>query len=261
MQLLISDFILHMIFSGKTTLLNLMGARISHSFFVSSESENANFTLSESYVCDGQIRYNGAPYDYHSLRNRMGYVEQYDYHMPLFTVRETLIFHAKLRFEMNIEIEKLAEIVDDILVTLGLVTCRNTRVGSHEVKGISGGEKRRLSVGIQLLMNPAICLLDGMYTHSDTSCFINVVTIEPTTGLDSYTSLHIMEMLKDLASKGRTVIFSIHQPRYDIFRLIDDVVLLSQGKQIWYGSTVDMLHHFQLLGYSCPKLTNPAGNL
>ena len=109
------------------------------------------------------------------------------------------------------------------------------------VLGISGGEKRRLSVGIQLLGDPSVCLLD-----------------EPTTGLDAFTARHVVETLQDIAHKGRTVIMSIHQPRYDVFALVDDVILLSRGHQIWSGSTKDMLKHFDSCGFPCPELTNPA---
>lgn len=98
-----------------------------------------------------------------------------------------------------------------------------------------------MSVGVQMLFDPSVCLLD-----------------EPTTGLDAFTARHIVETLNDIAHSGRMVIMSIHQPRYDVFRCLDDVILLAQGRQLWAGSAVNMLKHFEALGYPCPQLTNPA---
>jgi ABC-type multidrug transport system ATPase subunit len=96
-------------------------------------------------------------------------------------------------------------------------------------------------VAVQLLLDPAICLLD-----------------EPTTGLDTFTARHVIETLKSLALNNRTVVLSIHQPRYDVFKCLDDVVLLARGRQVWTGSCKDMLRHFSAVGYPCPALTNPA---
>jgi ATP-binding cassette subfamily G (WHITE) protein 8 (sterolin 2) len=82
---------------------------------------------------------------------------------------------------------------------------------------------------------------------------------EPTTGLDAFTARHVVETLQDLAHKThRTVVMSIHQPRYDVFALIDDVILLSRGRQIWSGPSRRMLDHFETTGHPCPSLTNPA---
>jgi ABC-type multidrug transport system ATPase subunit len=77
-------------------------------------------------------------------------------------------------------------------------------------------------------------------------------------GLDAFTARHVVETLRDLCRQGRTVVLSIHQPRYDIFSLLDDVLLLSRGKQMWWGSASGMMKYFQALGHPCPPLTNPA---
>lgn len=108
-------------------------------------------------------------------------------------------------------------------------------------EGISGGEKRRLSIGVQLLLDPTVCLLD-----------------EPTTGLDAFTARHVVQTLYDLAhSGGRTVLLSIHQPRYDVFALFDDVILLSRSQLVWAGEKDRMLQHFHALGQPCPQFMNP----
>lgn len=106
----------------------------------------------------------------------------------------------------------------------------------------TGGERRRLSVGIQLLFDPSVCLLD-----------------EPTTGLDTFTARHVVETLRALAlDNNRTVVMSIHQPRYDVFGCLDDIVLLSRGQQLWSGGSRDLMKYMEKLGYPCPVLYNPA---
>lgn len=183
---------------------------------------------------------------------------------------ETLSYQAKLRLPVGATEEELHDRVHEVLKTMGLVQCGGVQVGNEEKKGISGGEKRRLSIGIQLLSDPSICLFD-----------------EPTTGLDAFTARHIVQTLKSLASvsrlpnmshatteatspskakslsfrsavKKRTVILSIHQPRYDIFALVDEVTLLSRGDIVWSGGVKEMLEHFNRLGHACPALVNPA---
>ncbi len=77
-------------------------------------------------------------------------------------------------------------------------------------------------------------------------------------GLDAFTARQVVQTLRDLAMKGRTVILSIHQPRYDVFALLHDVLLLSRGSQVWWGDTASMLRHFEQQGQPCPMYTNPA---
>lgn len=161
---------------------------------------------------------------------------------------ETLNFHAHLRLPLQSSAAEKQRRVMEVLQTLGLQLCAPIRVGSENVKGISGGEKRRLSIGVQLLSDPSVCLFD-----------------EPTTGLDAFTARHIVLTLKQLTGsqgspKGgrKTIILSIHQPRYDIFACIDEVILVSRGELIWSGPVSTMLQHFESVGYSCPAFTNPA---
>jgi len=111
-------------------------------------------------------------------------VQQFDFHLPSLTVKETLLFHANLRLPQGTDPLKRQQRVQQVLSTLDLHQCANTRVGDAELKGISGGEKRRLSLGVQLLADPAVCLLD-----------------EPTTGLDAFTARHVVQTLQQLAHK------------------------------------------------------------
>ena len=168
-------------------------------------------------------------------------MQQFDFHLPSLTVEETLSFHAHMRLPQHLQRHKRQQRVCSVIAQLGLQQCAATRVGSDEVKGISGGEKRRLSLGVQLLADPPVCLLD-----------------EPTTGLDAFTARHVMETLQKLARRGRTVLVSIHQPRYDVYALLDDVVLLSRGRLVWAGAKESMMRHFADLGHPCPALVNPA---
>jgi ATP-binding cassette subfamily G (WHITE) protein 8 (sterolin 2) len=179
-------------------------------------------------------------------------VPQFDYHLPSLTVLETLQYQARLRLPVDTDEKVMKGRVYEVLRTLGLSHCAGVQVGGAELKGISGGEKRRLSIGVQLLGDPSICLFD-----------------EPTTGLDAFTARHIVQTLKELAfmptspldnsvGRKRTVILSIHQPRYDIFACIDEVTLLSRGELVWSGPVADMMQHFASLGHPCPELVNPA---
>jgi ABC-type multidrug transport system ATPase subunit len=213
-------------------------------------------------------------------------VPQFDYLIPSLTVLETLQFQAQLRLPENVDESDRNACVQEVIKLLALVKCANIPVGNDDIKGISGGEKRRLSIAIQLLLDPVVCLLD-----------------EPTTGLDAFTARHIVKMLKALAEmnfeaesydndsddeekmivkspsafslgsfskslhsissfsaslRRKTVIMSIHQPRYDILQCVDEIVLLSRGCLVWAGSSEKALLHFQSLGYECPLYVNLA---
>lgn len=176
-------------------------------------------------------------------------VPQFDYHFESLTVYEVLQYHARLRLPMNSSKTFIKRRVRRILMQLGLLDCAMTRIGNDITKGISGGEKRRLSIGLELLVDVSICFFD-----------------EPTTGLDAFSAYAIVEILKNLSTGAQsagesqqiTVIVSIHQPRFDIFQLFDDILLLSRGDLLWSGSISSMMNHFSTLGYSCPEYMNPA---
>jgi ATP-binding cassette subfamily G (WHITE) protein 2 len=119
------------------------------------------------------------------------YVQQDDILFQTMTVRECLMFAAKLRLEGNLE-AKLHR-VDEVIKDLRLTKCQNTKIGGALVKGVSGGERKRASIGVELITDPQLIFLD-----------------EPTTGLDSYTAASVMETLRALAASGRTVISTIH---------------------------------------------------
>ncbi|KAI8902367.1 P-loop containing nucleoside triphosphate hydrolase protein [Globomyces pollinis-pini] len=210
--------------SGKTTLLHSLAGR----------SEHANN--------DGEILFDGLDPTGFYENGSCCYVQQHDYLMPYLTVRETLRYTSELRLPSNLSRDDKYAIVESVINELGLKECANTIIGDEWKKGISGGEKRRVSVGCQLLSNPSILFLD-----------------EPTTGLDAYTAFNLIETLKKLSRKGRTVFITIHQPRSDIFELFDSVILLSKGKTVYAGAAgSSLLSYLKDLDYHCPEDTNPA---
>eukprot|EP00026_Physarum_polycephalum_P000722 Phypoly_transcript_00723.p1 GENE.Phypoly_transcript_00723~~Phypoly_transcript_00723.p1 ORF type:complete len:1358 (+),score=194.06 Phypoly_transcript_00723:83-4156(+) len=211
---------------GKTSLLNAMSGRI---------------RASENVTVSGDILFNGQVVTLKMLENLTGYVLQGDFLHPHLTVYETLACSAMLRLPANLTKEQKMAQVESVIAELGLRHCRNTRIGNDEKRGISGGEKRRVSIAMQLLTNPSVLFLD-----------------EPTSGLDSFMALNVMEALVRLARRGRTVICTIHQPRSDIFQLFDSVMLLSKGRTVYYGNTRDITGYLQSLGYHCPAKCNPA---
>lgn len=155
------------------------------------------------------------------------------------TVRECLTFAARLKLEASEE-EKISR-VNHMIKTLKLTKCQNTRIGGPLVKGVSGGERKRTSIGVELITDPNLVFLD-----------------EPTTGLDSFTATSVMESLGDLARKeNRTVISTIHQPNTDIFDMFDRLVLLARGKIIYFGRADLSVDFFASKGYACPDTSNP----
>jgi ABC-type multidrug transport system ATPase subunit len=137
------------------------------------------------------------------------------------TVAETLTFSAELRLSSDIPLSEKKQLVDKLIMQLGLNNCKNTFIGDPEARGISGGERKRVSVGIELITDPKILFLD-----------------EPTSGLDSFNALNIVQTLKQLAiSENKLMLMTIHQPRTDILEQFDKIILLSAGKLVWYGKT------------------------
>jgi len=209
--------------SGKTSLLNSMSGRIQ---------------TNNRLITSGRTLFNGSEDASHI---RSAYVIQQDILLHTLTVRETLTYAAQLRLPSSVSAKEKKQLVEDVILELGLKEAADTRIGNHEHKGCSGGEKRRTSIGVQLLSNPSLLWLD-----------------EPTTGLDSTSAFQVIRTLQTLASQGRTIIVTIHQPRSEIWDLFDNVILLSRGKPAYAGSAKDCLSYFAKLGHEMPPFTNPA---
>ncbi|XP_072367109.1 ATP-binding cassette sub-family G member 8 [Scyliorhinus torazame] len=191
-------------------------------------------------VKSGKILINETPVNRQLVKKCIAHVRQDDRLLPNLTVRETLTFVAKLRLPQSFSEEQRNKRIEDVIAELRLRQCANTRVGNYFTRGVSGGERRRVSIGVQLLWNPGILILD-----------------EPTSGLDSFTAHNLVMTLSRLARGNRLILMSIHQPRSDIFHLFDLVVLLSSGVTTYCGTAKDMIPYFTSLGYPCPKYCNP----
>ncbi|KAL7249044.1 hypothetical protein ACSBR1_011246 [Camellia fascicularis] len=207
--------------SGKTTLLKIIGGRL---------HENVK----------GAISYNDIAYN-PALKRRIGFVTQDDVLFPQLTVEETLLFSAFLRLPSSMSRRQKYERVEMIIKELGLERCRHTRVGGGFVKGISGGERKRTSIGYEILVDPSLLLLD-----------------EPTSGLDSTSANRLLQILQGIAKAGRTIITTIHQPSSRMFHMFDKVLLISEGYPVYYGKARESIEYFSSLRFIPDIAMNPA---
>ncbi|KAJ3135389.1 hypothetical protein HK100_002751, partial [Physocladia obscura] len=165
--------------AGKSTFLDILAGK------------------TKSGTVTGSIQFDNVVVSPEIMRNVIGFVDQEDVLMPTLTVRETLMFSAQLRLPESVPTREKKKRVEEVMAALGLTHVADVRVGGHGKRGISGGEKRRVSIGVELVTSPAVIVLD-----------------EPTSGLDSYNALSVIRTLSDLAHDAqKTVIFTIHQPR------------------------------------------------
>ncbi|PIN20190.1 Transporter, ABC superfamily (Breast cancer resistance protein) [Handroanthus impetiginosus] len=206
--------------AGKTTLLEIFAGMI------------VPFRVS------GHVLVNDFPMDVAHFRRVSGYVTQDDALFPLLTVEETLTYSARLRLRTGCE--KISTRFQKLLKELGLEHIAGARVGSESSRGISGGEKRRLSIGVDLVHDPAVLLLD-----------------EPTSGLDSASALLVMSLLKSMAkNQHKTIVLTIHQPGFRILYLLDKVILLSNGSVLHNGSLHLLEERLKSSGHVIPLHVN-----
>ncbi|KAJ4962003.1 hypothetical protein NE237_021913 [Protea cynaroides] len=211
--------------SGKTTLLNVLAGQL---------------TASPRLHLSGLLQVNGQPISKKAYK--FAYVRQEDLFFSQLTVRETLSLAAELQLPHLSSADDRDEYVNNLLFRLGLINCADSNVGDAKVRGISGGEKKRLSVACELIASPSVIFAD-----------------EPTTGLDAFQAERVMETLRLLAEDGHTVICSIHQPRGSVYTKFDDIVLLTEGALVYAGPAHgEPLAYFSKFGYQCPELVNPA---
>ncbi|OAE22674.1 hypothetical protein AXG93_2675s1070 [Marchantia polymorpha subsp. ruderalis] len=157
------------------------------------------------------------------------------------TVRETLVCAALLRLPRELSRKEKLRRAQDVITELGLERCHNTMVGGSYVRGVSGGERKRVSIGCEMLTDPSLLLLD-----------------EPTSGLDSTAALSMVRTMRNLAQSGKTIISTIHQPSSVIFHMFDKVLLLSEGQPMFYGKGSAALDYFESIGFHPTFATNPA---
>lgn len=197
--------------SGKTTLLTALGGRL-----------HAKIS--------GSITFNGQPFS-SSIKRKTGFVTQDDVLYPHLTVVETLTYAALLKLPKQLSREEKIEQAEFVIMELGLTRCRNSIIGGPLIRGVSGGERKRVSIGQEMLVNPSLLLLD-----------------EPTSGLDSTTAQRIVATLRGLARGGRTVVTTIHQPSSRLYRMFDKVVVLSDGCPIYCGKSGLAMEYFGSIG-------------
>ncbi|KAJ1930399.1 hypothetical protein IWQ60_000336 [Tieghemiomyces parasiticus] len=208
--------------SGKTSLLNIMAGSV------------------KAGRITGDILVNGRQVTGQAIRLVSGYVFQDDVILPTATVEEVISLAAAFRCP-ELTPEQRQQRVDEVIALLELDKARHTIIGSPDKKGVSGGERKRCAIAMELIANPSVLFLD-----------------EPTSGLDAYTAATVTYILQQLARSGRTVVTVMHQPSSEIYHTFDDVMILHNGRTVYLGPAEAAVSYFSRIGYSCPTYTNPA---
>lgn len=192
---------------------------------------------------DAEIRLNNYIVDPKKIevRKHIAFVAQDDSLQVTSTPREAIYFSAKLRLPRNTPEKTLVKLVDKMITELGLESCADTYIGGALLKGISGGERKRTSIGVELVVKPEMVFLD-----------------EPTSGLDSFSAVQLCQVLKKVANAGSSVLFTIHQPASEIFSSFDQLILLNKGRVMYQGAVDDVPAYFSLRGHPLPPKYNPA---
>ncbi|KAK1293662.1 ABC transporter G family member 11 [Acorus calamus] len=208
---------------GKSTLLDALAGR-----------------LASNTRKSGEVLINGR--EQKLAFGTSAYVTQDDILMTTLTVREAVYYSAHLQLPDTMTSAEKRFRAETTIKEMGLQDALNTRIGGWAVKGLSGGQKRRVSICIEILTRPKLLFLD-----------------EPTSGLDSAASYHVMSRIVGLAKHdGRTVVASIHQPSSEVFELFHNLCLLSYGKTVYFGPRSFTSEFFACNGFPCPSLTNPS---
>lgn len=208
--------------SGKSTLLNALAGRL----------QGHGFT--------GTILANNKKLSKQTLK-RTGFVTQDDILYPHLTVRETLIFCSLLRLPKTLSKKEKTSVVESVINELGLKKCENTIIGNSFIRGVSGGERKRVSIAHEMLINPSLLILD-----------------EPTSGLDSTAAHKLLLTLGSLAQKGKTIVASMHQPSSRVYQMFNSVLVLSEGRCMYFGKGSEAMGYFESVGFSPSFPMNPA---
>ncbi|ONI03234.1 hypothetical protein PRUPE_6G246200 [Prunus persica] len=207
--------------SGKSTLIDALADRISKDSL------------------KGSITLNGEALDSRLLKVISAYVMQDDLLFPMLTVEETLMFSAEFRLPRSLSKSKKKARVQALIDQLGLRNAATTVIGDEGHRGVSGGERRRVSIGIDIIHDPIVLFLD-----------------EPTSGLDSTSAFMVVKVLQRIAQSGSIVVMSIHQPSYRILSLLDRLIFLSHGQTVYGGSPANLPVFFREFGHPIPETEN-----
>eukprot|EP01083_Nonionella_stella_P081589 224805_1 len=190
----------------------------------------------------GDILINGEQRPISDFKDVVGFVPQSDAMTPQMTVKEMLEFNANFRLSADAGYHYKKSVVRDVMKLLKIQRIRHSLIGDDVNRGISGGQQKRVNIGMELVSQPSVLFLD-----------------EPTSGLDSTTSNDVMDVLKLVAKRGTMVVVVLHQPRYEIFKAFDNVILLAEGgKMVYMGNTANVMQYFEQFDYVKPDMVNPA---
>ncbi|XP_012063520.1 PREDICTED: ATP-binding cassette sub-family G member 1-like [Atta cephalotes] len=202
--------------AGKTTLLKIIAKRLIN--------------------VKGTITINGVEQNKRMFCKKVCYVPQQFDLLPFLTIRETLYIAARLKLNVDQNEHAIHLVVNDIVKSLNLSYCLNTLANK-----LSGGERKRLSIGVEMITKPSVLLLD-----------------EPTSGLDSVASNQLINMLHNMASANCTVVCVIHQPSSQMISLFDNIMVLNQGRCMYCGPKSEILNTYSIAGFTCPSFYNIA---
>ena len=212
--------------AGKTTLLSLLagdvirGSRISGNVYLNDEEVSGNWK---------------------KMREVSAFVFQDDLLLSTMTVREAIWQSLLLRTPAEMNKEQQKQRLEETLRIFRLQQAKDTVVGNPDKKGISGGERKRTAIAMDVCIRPSVLFLD-----------------EPTSGLDTYTAFTVVKILKNLTTLGHTIVMTIHQPSSEIFGLCDDLMVMARGEILYLGEAQASVPYFSGLGYPCPQCSNPA---
>ncbi|XP_039311065.1 ATP-binding cassette sub-family G member 1-like [Solenopsis invicta] len=201
--------------AGKTTLLKAISGR-------------------QVMDIKGTLTVNGIEWNKPTFRKQMCYTSQQFHLLPFLTVRETLNIATRLKDDINKNAQEINLVVNDIAEKLSLSNCLDTLANK-----LSGGEQKRLSIGVEMVTKSSIILLD-----------------EPTSGLDSAASYQIINILHKMARANCTIVCTIHQPSSHIVSLVDDIMVLHEGKCMYCGPKSEILNTYNIAGFTCPNFYN-----
>ncbi|KAM0949094.1 putative ABC transporter, AAA+ ATPase domain, ABC-2 type transporter [Dioscorea sansibarensis] len=207
--------------AGKSTFLDALAGRIARGSL------------------EGSVSIEGRPVTTNYMKKVSSYVMQDDQLFPMLTVYETFMFAAKVRLPSSVSSSEKTRRVWELIDQLGLQTAVHTYIGDEGRRGVSGGERRRVSIGIDIIHKPSLLFLD-----------------EPTSGLDSTSAYSVVEKVKDIAKGGSIVLMTIHQPSYRIQLLLDRITVLARGRLIYMGSPSALPIHLSGFGRPVPDGEN-----